>query len=759
MLVNAERDPAGTGALELGQANVENDTNHERQDMVTLVQPLAQGWLKQPSEQISVIGATSQLERVQWRPIGATWPDGSFKYAHVTFPCRLQPNERKTVTFERSDRGEPPAKFVLHDKVKEAIGSAGFGTTKWFWRFIEGPGSRDNRLTFPQDGVYEFLGTESGIHTLVIRFRGRVPNTPYWVQLEVELLNGMSHAHFWYSWGNSDQTISTRSYFTESIHLVTRSCEPIIRWASFNVQAVNGTSYNQQYAMALLPTGDFADGQQYAAKGTMAFRDEPAPTTAADIDDSTLFAERLLPVTAVSLNWADHGTFGPIGGLPVQPASITNDESLARWARGDRSFGRPKMPDPFFWAKFTLRPEPFIAGDDTDFGAVRGWMPATTGIPTLLHNLQRGVYQEACRSTTFREPDVSPVTNVNHPLLFLWFNYPFCREGNSAASKDQLGKDPNDCNNPGRRAGPLVTGGQEVSWLGQDRQHWTNNHLWAYALMTGDRWAMQEMEKQGDLFIGAHPVPSDPHAQLFGNNPGSPRGVGRAMYSGAAAYAISGKTRIIDQLVKRVHDSIDAQVHNLIFNHTRSTFAVFGPDPKRGVGALTNYDHNRPWEDGIGLRGVWATYVLSGDQLAYDICKRVAESHVLHCWYPIGGGFWHPFTSMAWVDLNPDPGFPVLNHGEPLTAQHKANTGQLGHVKLNSGGYEWRVAAAPMIVKYGLTNPDAGALDMADKIINSLRMGLQSVAPTNGNWPDPHHGFLQSIGWAAPFAGDVFQGV
>jgi hypothetical protein len=471
----------------------------------------------------------------------------------------------------------------------------------------------------------------------VYRQRGRVKDSPMWAELTYEALSNIPFLRFWLRWGDSDPRVPAVKHTIDRVELQALGVKPVIRHSEAKI--VETTSFPGGWRFLLDAGGNIADGQGQLLAGVLLFPHVPSPHAEQDvIDQSTVEAEQILPVlvSCSQMTWAESKAFGPFGHVPL--ISEADAEAFA-----EREFHRHVPADPWQAPTLGCGTRPGQTGAQTDFGAVQGFQAMAS--PLALYPIQRSVYQEACRPSHYREVDCSPVTQSNHPELWIWDGRPHRR---AIAWVDMLGKTENLADWDTRRSS------RGENWWSHDRQHWSINWLCAYAQITGDEAAMDLVQNQVELWLGSHPVHS-PSDSL--NGPDASRGVGRGMFSGAWLYLLTGREDLRQRLVDRV--AISVEPHWRVISRVGPVQPIALNEGSGAAGALL-VEHWRPWEEAIAATGLEATYRVTGDPLAHEIAVAVAKTVTLFGWqlrlvdqYQIG-------TALAWQDGKP------LTHDEGL---------------------------------------------------------------------------------------------
>ncbi len=586
---------------------VANYAQHARRAVTTTVQPWAEGDYR--GEPVVVGGHTAQVER-----LGPLWPDGSMRTTRLTFPTELAAGEvrRHQVSIEPSAVAPP---FAVRPEVT-------------------GPWS----VGLECDGVAIEWGRPEVLHTgpvaQVARRRGRIPGTQIWAEWLVEIPSGLPMLRWWLHWGASDPTTTALRQEFGEVALVVTGARLVIRHEMAKTMRAD---YEPTSARVVLDDGPFiSDGQSQATQGVLLFW----PTERADpVEFSSLEAEALFPVLAISNDWPESKAFGAFGIVPEAPEWLQQP-----WQQVDATIAKirremPRDRDPWGWSRHGCNPNPGDTGAQADFGVCQLWEEARSGIPLRLHWAQFGVYQEACRPTHFREEDVGPVTHQAHPNAMIWSGRPH------RVSGDRLGKDRELADWDTRRTG------DGRGWMGHDHEHWSVNYLCAYAMLTGDRWAETEVEHQVELWLGA--VRTGASAGRWGHL-WAARAEGRLLMAGAWLYCVTGREEVLARMVDRVAAVYAGEWAGRNGTDVQPT-QVVDWDPRSGLPDPPREQFWMPWQDGFVVAGLEAVLKFSDVlNLRTMILSRLARTLTLFGYYDFGGhGNWVAAKSVAWNDGEP----------------------------------------------------------------------------------------------------------
>jgi hypothetical protein len=271
------------------------------------------------------------------------------------------------------------------------------------------------------------------------------------------------------------------------------------------------------------------------------------------------------------------------------------------------------------------------AGEQADFGVVAVEPVAATAIPSFLYEVEWSVLQEGCRPVHFFELDAGPVLVKNHPEWAVWDGRTHWHCG---VSVDRLGK---PCPAP-----KFETHG----WKGKDREHWSNNYLCAYYLLTADPSILLEIRNEAQLYLAMQTV--DPKFTTSGQ--GNARAVGRALLSASWLYLCTGDPAILQRMRDRMHRIYlpGWSGEPLPPDYVRP-YQVRKADPRYGVDGPNAWV---PWEEALTVVGFEAYRRLTDDDdpEINELIDGVALNLIRHAWRVPPGGRPQIAYAMHWRD-------------------------------------------------------------------------------------------------------------
>ena len=562
----------------VGQVQLVNRAAHPRRDIVTTVVPFAEGaYTGQP---LAVDGKHAHAA-----PFGARWPDGTWRYVRLTFPHAIGAQERLLVDVTDGQGTVPP--FRLADSI--------VGGGQLVFGLVAG-----GNASSPAAAFWGWECIEANPLAKTFRARLRLPTTPVWGELTIEFRHDLDHVRWWLTVGAADMTRSEQSYNLPPLWFVVRGPEVAMWHAPY--KQIEKRVLDPWTAIELDAGGKWGDGQGIANTGTFLF--DPGPGG----DLETLDAERTgEPLHAVSSSWAQTGAYGAWGyvrGPP--PGSALNSTAAVQRFLSD--YGRHTKRDPFGWCAHGCAPDPNGTGSQTDFSATPMQMEAL-GFPTRLHSVGLSVLQNAARPTHLRTADGSPYLFTDHPEVLLWHSVVDHRiTGNKLGKSRTLNW--SDCRS-------TAFG----KWGGLGWEHWSVQYLTHYAMLTGDRWALEECQHHAELLLGTMHTNS---ASPVLNSMGASRAVGRMMHSGTMLYLVTGRQDLLTRMMARV-GVVEKQWRGRNTSPCRPA-VVRGPDP-RNLGGLMPFAFGS-WQDALGVLGLDAYANVSGDTRADTLAQLWAQNTV-----------------------------------------------------------------------------------------------------------------------------------
>lgn len=635
----------------------------------------------------------------------------------------------------------------------------------------------------------------------------------FWGQLILEFYHNQRHATGFLSYGCHCPTVrGTSNYypipdielvhnypngdnpgqgiFLNIVHSDPNTPIPIVRHYQHKVKSAVGA--NGTYAIRLINPNDsvawnqgtnqipanqnpnrrhkFQVGQAQRIRFTIFFG---APSGGTETD--TQNAEYEDDIWALSEDWVNEDTFGPFGVVPRRPTNqyISSDAAARAAAKIlDNNLYNSLMaiqpPDPWIWRDpmMTNFPNTGFTGAQSDLGAsLRLWPWLCSGYPRM-RLAQFSVYQEACRFSHFMEEDGRIIQMSEHNLIepprwtdvFIW-NGRIHMLGSQANQPH-----PNNADTLGLVNDQVITprsnGNFEAiayEWRGYDRQHYTINTVAAYALATGDRHAVEEVELHTQLLLSTCQVPSLGGTRGGTDGRDAGRAVGRTAQSMVWCFLVTGDQEIFDRMIERFDETEENQYAGFgLGTVVKSYEHLPGGDGCRQWPSAVNpgAEVYVPWQDAIAIQGMYARWLLISQYPEHEAVANSMRNHIdiigeaLHrygytipgsgisrCTFssqcgsqqinsPISHG-WLAGKSYRFQPL-PSPSQPNPQRGDPIPDSEKYNCAQ---AELNSQADQWCIAGA--IIGF-IRSAVLGNTNWLTRVKNILG---QSYIPSDPNHP------------------------
>lgn len=576
------QDPAAAPQPERPSARyvvLQNLTPFARHQLASAVVPFAEGVAFDPP-QLCVDDRPTV-----WQPFGARWPDGSWRQALCLFRVQIDalrelrlPLIAGTRQFDEQTIEMPAARITLVARVGGQV-----------------------RRADPE----RVQDLESNAARRVELRRCRIGDTGLVAELIVTAWRDASHADVSLSVFFSDPGTEQVNRAIEELAVECRDMAIVLRHPGYLGVRQTQTAYGSR--AVLLRNTTLADGQGVRRVGAMV---PPLGDDAAAND--TLRAVATAPLLATT-SWRETDAFGPYGVVAPPPPWLEGEALRRHFAVRHQAFTGREKPggDPFAVGPFGLERMAGQTGDQADFGVCKLSPIAWSGVPSMLLEVEPSVLQEACRPVHFFAADGAPVDPADHPEWVVWSGRTHWHGG---VSKDRLGKPVPEP--------PLEAHG----WTGKDRQHWSNNHLAAYALLTGAHWARRELENEGRLYLAGQTLDE----RFTTSHSGAPRGAGRTLLAASWNLCATADERLRERMVQRVE-----QVHwrewagrELPADKVRP-MAVNEPDAR-----MLNGQHRywNPWQDALAAIGFGACHRMTGSARARELAEALACNVVRHGW-------------------------------------------------------------------------------------------------------------------------------
>lgn len=565
-----------------------------------------------------------------WQPFGARWPDGTVRQALCFFRRPLQSLEEVSLGLVEGAGPEVApaggAAFEVPDghglRFVVVLDGKEFAASPPFVRFVEDNAARRTAL-----------------------YRGRIGESGFVVELTVEWMRGQAHAYCGFGVFFSDPTSTALTRRVDA--LAVESSGPFL-FLRHTGQVGTVPSRSATGTRAVLLTDDhLGDGQGFRRNGVLVPGMEAGDGADAARRNATVRAALLCkPLAATS--WRDSGAFGAFGFVPPPPPWLQDPQALrAAMARKHAEYVRwaAEQPgDPFRSPRYGLAASAHQAGEQADFGVVALEPVAYTGLPSFLFEVEWSVLQDGCRPVHYFEADARPLRAADHPD---WVAHNGRTHYHVPTSRDRLGKTDPKADFDSHR------------WFGKDNQHWSNNYLCAYYLLTGDPQIQLEIENEAQLYLGGRTL----RPGIATSNPGAARAVGRSMLAATWLYLCTGNADLLERMRARMYQ-VNAPTwldRDTPANRIRP-FDIKKPDPRYIPG---NEDPVWvPWEEALAVVGLAAYRELTRDrsETIDTLVDGLALNLLRHGWRVRDDG-------------RPEVGYAMRLHPDhrPLTEAEKAD--------------------------------------------------------------------------------------
>jgi len=642
---------------------VQNLAPFARKQPVACVVPFA------PGVAFANTGLTVEAQVTEWQPFGARWPDGSWRQALCLFRVDIPPLSEQRLTLLAKHSPPAPQKIEMPQGKLELIVRRG---------------DKIERAT-----PVRVRDLESNAFRRVELRRARIGGSGLVVELIVTAWREQPWADVSVSVFFSDPDSKDMQRKVDVLAIECQGLGLVLRHGGY--LGIRQATTQHGSRTVLLKDAVLGDGQGIRRVGVLV-----PPLTGDKTVDDTMRAATVAPLLAAT-SWRESGAFGPFGKVPEPPPWLRGDALRIHFARRHKAFVKREGPggDPFGVFPHGLQRMAGQTGDQADFGTCKLSPIAWSGMPSMLLEVELSVLQEACRPVHFFERDGAPVDPADHPQWVVWSGRTHWHGG---VSKDRLGKPHPE------------PPSESHGWTGKDRQHWSNNYLAAYALLTGAHWARRELENEARLFLSGQTL--DP--QLTTSNTGAPRGAGRTMLAAAWNLCVTNDERLrqrMDERTDRVHVRQWAGA-DLAPDRVRP-MGVSGPDDRllRGKHPFWN-----PWQDALAAVGFAAQHRMTGNQNARLLAESLASNLVRHGWLVDERGS-EIAMAMRWLD------------GAPFTAeQWRSRDETLVQWGFGTAYSEWSIGAVEIARVAATRDGDDDLRAKAEAIQKRMRGSRQPPA-------------------------------
>jgi hypothetical protein len=343
---------------------------------------------------------------------------------------------------------------------------------------------------------------------------------------------------------------------------------------------------------------------------------------------------------------------------------------------------------------------PGQTGAQEDFGATKGTYAVSLGKPEWLLPMRYVSHYELFRSINLYGLSGNKLRAVDHPQWITWSGGTHWHTG---ASPDRLNKEPNPS-------------WPSNDWYGYDDQHRSQNNFCAYALLSDDPLAYDQMEHQLEIDNASYRI------KYPSNGIGASRAVGRQMLTWANMSTVDQRNRWLDLIVRRAYPV--SQIESLNPSNELKVLSTGGPDHRKNVyqnGELANW--TSLWEAGLAMVGIYAAHKqMPHSEVLLSIMDRLSETLLNKACFEEDGKQ-YLVADMIWndgkgaVELSKANGWDGKNTN-PQTQEFTYTEGLYGVT-------EWTFAGILAARNYALSQGRPVPLNV-DKLISEVTGGWRS---------------------------------
>ena len=645
---------------------VQNLAPHPRSEVAAAVVPFAMGAVKDlPDLHVDA-------RPTAWQPFGARWPDGSLRQALCLFRAEVGAMAEARLVLAPGKGPQPSGEFAAPSGAILVTADTEFGAA---------------RIELPQ---IEWL-EDNAMRRVALR-RARLDATGLVCEMIVSQGRGDLHSYVDFAVFFSDPSKPAMQCLVRELAIESTGMALLFRHPGrLSVQQQTTESGSR---VVLLKDQVLGDGQGIRRTGSLL----PALTDDA-ARNATTNAAVLGPLRCAT-SWTGTGAFGPFGEPAPLPDWLRGNAVQSVLAQRHRAFSQSErpQPDPFVAYEFGPTKNAGQTGDQMDFGVTKLSIVAATGIPSFLHECEPSVLQEACRPVHMFAVDGSMTLAKDHPEWIVWSGR---THWHPEVSPDRLGK-------------PVPEPPFEAhGWTGKDRQHWSSNHLGAFAQLTGAHWARRELMHEAQLYLSGETTSKD--KSTSGSD--APRGAGRTQLAACWIYIATGDEALrarIDERTDLVHFA-QWKGRELPDGAVR-TMSVHDPDA-RMLGGKHRYW--TPWQDAIAAVGYAAVHRLTGNANARTLAEEIAINVVRHG-FLLDDKECIVATALRWFD------------GAPLTAAQQRDP-DCALWSYGTGFNEWAIGGVAIAQVAATSRSDEALAQRAAEILRRVRATRQR--PKDG-WID-----------------------
>lgn len=668
----SQEQPATAAAASERTLVLQNLAPMARAEGVAVVVPFAPGAVP-ALPQLHVAGTPTA-----WQPFGARWPDGSLRTALCLFAAEFAALQERVVPLVAGAGPElPTGEIPMPACELEFVVRTAQGETR----------ARPLRC---QD-------LERNALRRVELQRARLGTTGLVAEAIVTAWRNQEHAQVELAVFFSDPRLPAMQCAVEELAVETRGMALVLRHGER--LGLDQRLTPEGSRCVWLRSRAIGDGQGLRRNGVLV----PPLRSDRSLADATLQAACVVPVLAAT-SWTGTDAFGPFGHVPPPPPWLAGNAVRTYLQRRHAAFvaaERNLQGDPFAVFPHGLAKMAGQTGDQADFAVCKLSLVAHSGLPSFLHEVEVSVLQEACRPVHFFAADGSPVEPAAHPDWVVWSGRTHWHGG---VSKDRLGK-------------PVPEPRYEThGWTGKDREHWSNNYLAAYALLTGAHWARAELQNEVRLYLAGETL----RPELSTSHMGAARGAGRTAQAAAWMALVTGDAELCARMDARMEQIIQKEADCFAFPASSvQPLAICHPDGRMLQGKHRFWN---PWQEALAAIGFAAHHRVTGNATAREMAEKVATNVVRYGWY-VDAESADIAVAIRWMDGTPltdqqwrakDPTMVAMSAGATAFAEWGIGSVEIARVVAERDGDEVlrrKCEAIQRHLRTGRRRPGDGGMD------------------------------------------------
>lgn len=621
-------------------AQLENRDNAARTDVVRHGIGLLPGELG-PADlgvtELKAVGATATQERVQWRPFGRRYIDGSFKYIEASYRADLTSGQEKQVTISAG------TSTTLNAFALSAAATTGVAA---------------GSISFQVNGITRTLTLASivqpgnvvidpGVNGCKARYRvtGRLETVPttqaYAVAFEVtlDLYSGVDYANVYvkYGYGLASSTVLVNGgnawnnrflNVTTAATIATTNVACYMMWEAQRFHAVSHvgphvfTIHDPNMVGGVLRE-KWPFGLLYRRKGRIFFGATPAGT------------KKEFDTRGMAMDWSSKNSspYGLVAAYPGYVSGRTNAIVRIKAFR-DTYEAAGQTADPLGSSGLYNQYRSDGTGEAgvLGFGSNHGQVMLRAGHPGMLEVMEREAYQDSLRLSDYLDENGIPWEHTAHPEVNIDHGRPI------EAAADQFGINL-----------PVLSVSTEAPrafgigdpWTGLDTAHWATVAQMQAALCGCDYLLLDEFDNMYRQQVIASTY-TDKFFNSFTPISNSARDFGRGQaLAHVTVYEVTGDAGVLDSLRSRIRvnmegiGQLDRRYYGCpadrrgigfplqSFPMTASAFGAWqrqGPalmlssPPGNGTAFRPDKDTDSMWTSAPATAGAWAASLLFAER-------------------------------------------------------------------------------------------------------------------------------------------------